>query len=698
MQAVLIFLTQPMKLIVQSYRLIALLFALSNTLFAQQIPYEIKPTLDQCNNIRSYLSNSASAITHSYLKGINNLDDWKSAKESRREELLEMLGLVNVPINEDRSPLNMVKTGSLKKKGYRIDNIYFESLPGLFVTGNLYIPEGITRPVPAILYLCGHAPDQKAYYQGRAQKFAQLGFVCLIIDTIQFGEVRGEHWGANTRGWFHWYSRGYNPGGVDLWNGIRALDLLSQLAEVDKDKLGVTGPSGGGSQSWYLAAIDSRVKAVAPVAGAATLDMQIYHRTVDSHCDCMMPVNTHLREFSDIGALIAPRPLMIASPDRDDLYSIESIRALHVNIEKVYSLYNAKENISMIESHGGHADRGELRPRIFSFFIKHLMGNSVAPEKIGDFDPTPGARTSAEELRVFQDGGPKNNRTLTIQDSFIQLAEPPELNSSAEFISYRNKVVDFLKAKTFNAFPVAPVPLDTRLEFRFKESVKYETRVYNFVPENDWRLRVMVNWNHPPEKSQPILLVLRNPNEKRGDAENFISGVDKNLNVAYFEARGIGDTGWAPNLQWHVRRASAWTGRTIASMRVYDVIRCLEMLRSIAGGEKLQISIAASGEMAAIALYATLLDGKVNTLIIKDPPASQNLPSNADGSGDAIEMLNCLRITDLAQVAGIVPVKQFISVSELPDTYQWTDAVFRKFRPGEFKSIKSLAAWNPYVD
>lgn len=698
MQALLNFLTPIMKLVLQGQRLFALLFVISNTLFAQQIPYEIRPTLDQCNNIRSYLSNSASAITHSYFNGINNLDDWKSVKESRREELLEMLGLINVPIHGDRSSLNMVKTGTLKKKGYRIDNIYYESLPGLFVTANLYIPEGITKPIPAILYLCGHAPDQKAYYQGRAQKFAQLGFVCLIIETIQFGEVRGEHWGANTRGWFHWYSRGYNPGGVDLWNGIRALDLLSQLPEVDKDKLGVTGPSGGGSQSWYLAAVDSRVKAVAPVAGAATLDMQIYHRTVDSHCDCMMPVNTHLREFSDIGALIAPRPLMIASPDRDDLYSIESIRALHHNVEKAYSLYNAKDNISMIESHGGHADRGELRPMIFSFFVKHLMGKDVAPDKIGDFDPTPEVRTSVEELRVFKEDGPKNNRTLTIQDSFIKLAEPPELNSSAELIAYRNKVVDFLKKKTFKGFPTAPVSLDTRLEFRFKESVKYETRVYNFVPEKDWRLRVTVNWNQPPEKSRPILLVLRNPNEKRGDAENFISGTDKNLNVAYFEARGIGDTGWASNLQWHVRRASAWTGRTIASMRVYDVLRCIEVLRSLEGGDQPQISIAASGEMAAVALYVTLLDGRVNTLIIKDPPASQNLQSHVDGSGEAIEMLNCLRITDLAQVAGIVPVKQLISLSELPDTYQWTDAVFRKFRPGEFKSIKSLAEWNPYVD
>jgi hypothetical protein len=192
------------------------------------------------------------------------------------------------------------------------------------------------------------------------------------------------------------------------------------------------------------------------------------------------------------------------------------------------------------------------------------------------------------------------------------------------------------------------------------------------------------------------LLVLRNPNEERYASESFTSGMDRKMSVAYFEARGIGETGWAPNLQWHIRRAAAWTGRTIASMRVYDILRCIEFLQNLPGIDPEKISLAAQGEMAASALYAALLDKKINTLILKNPPATQNAPSQPNGRGEAIEMLNCLRITDLPQVAGLLYPKPLVAVGELPDTYQWAEALYEHLE-GEQSLIKvqKLSEWNP---
>ena len=663
---------------------------------AQQITYTTLPVADQPNNIRHHLVHRASAITGSFLNNIHTLDQWLAQKEIRKQQLAEMLGLVNVPLTGIRTPLNIKKTGVIQQNGYRIEKIYYESLPQLYVPGNLYIPNGIKKPVPAILYLCGHAPEQKVFYQGRAQKFAQLGFVCLIIETIQFGEVRGEHGGTNTKGWFNWYSRGYNPGGVEVWNGIRALDLLSQLPEVDKNNLGVTGASGGGAQSWYLAALDPRVKAVAPVSGAGSLDMQIAHCTVDAHCDCMMPLNTYLFDYADIGALIAPRPLMIANADRDDLYSIESIRDLAKNIRKAYSFFNAENNISLIEASGGHADRSQLRPKIYSFFLYHLMGKTIAPDIVGDFDTSAAVVLSDAALRVWANGKLKDDRTTSIQNSFITLASAPVIKDRADWEDYRVRVTDFLRAKTFHAFPGVKDPLEVKWEFRYKEEARVESRVYSFIPEKDWRLKVKIDWNQSPGQQQPLLLVLRNPNEPRNAAEELIKGVNPNLSVAFFEARGIGETGWSPGLQWHIRRAAAWTGRTIASMRVYDVLRCLEMLRSLEGCEKQSISIAASGEMAAVALYAAFLDGNIHSIIIKDPPASQDITSEKDGSGSAIEMLNCLQVTDLPQIAGSIAVKNFIVLGQLPETYQWTERVFKQVKQGNFIKLKSLDEWKSF--
>jgi len=660
---------------------------------SQDIPFSYCPKPDQPNNIRDYLVASAGQVTNQFLNKIDTPEDWQRVRKQRYQEFLETMSLYDVPVVGERPPLNVKKEGIIQKEGYRIEKIYYESLPDLYVPANLYIPDGIKKPVPAILYVCGHANDQKVYYQGLARKFAQLGFVCLIIETIQWGEVRGEHWGGYQKGWFHWYSRGYTPAGVELWNGIRGLDLLSQLPEVDKEKLGVTGASGGGAQSWFIAAADSRIKAVAPAAGAETLEAQIQQRTIDNQCDCMVPVNTYLKDFSDIGALIAPRPLMIAAPNRDGIFAIESVRRLHNDVGKVYAFYDAAENLSLIEADGGHGDRATLRPQIFSFFIKHLMGKQVSPDEIGDIDKSPEAQLSEEELRVYAQGAPENDRTTTIQDSFVKLAQPPTIETNEQLAAYRSEVLDFLKKKTFHAFPQNPEPLDIKLEYRAKNGANTNVNTFSFVSEKGWRLKFTIysNRNKEKGKEQPVLLVLKNPGEERFDSQKFIAGTDKNTSIVYFEARGIGETGWAPELQWHIRRSAAWTGRTIASMRVYDVLRCLEVLRTLPGVDKQNISIAAQGEMAAVALYASLLDENINTLIVKSPPESQNMGSQPNGRGEAIEMLNCLRITDLPQVAGALLTTKFISIGELPQTYEWTKSVYKKLKPDSFQTISGLA-------
>ena len=237
--------------------------------------------------MREYLIRAATSISDDPTDE-KTFTEWEKIRPQRYQEFLEMMGIDHLPVNGKRTDLNIVLTGVVKKEGYRIEKLYYQSLPGLYVRANLYIPDDCTSRCPAILYASGHTPDQKGTYQAHPSKFAQLGFVCMITETIQFGEVRGEHWGPARNGWFNWYSRGYNPGGVELWNAIRAIDLLTQRPEVDPEKIGVTGISGGGAQSWYIAAADSRIKAVAPVCGAGTLKDHMLSRTIDGHCDCMM--------------------------------------------------------------------------------------------------------------------------------------------------------------------------------------------------------------------------------------------------------------------------------------------------------------------------------------------------------------------------------------------------------------------------
>lgn len=662
--------------------------------FAQNFQIETHPTLDQSNNIRNYLMRVAGNVTHESLAGINTLEDWQQARVQRYQEFLEMMSLTDVPLEDDRPPLNVKIVGTIKKPGYRIKKLYYESLPNLYVPANLYIPDEISKPVPAILYVCGHARTQKVRYQTHPRKFAQLGFVCLIIETIQWGEIMGDHWGCYARGWFHWYSRGYTPGGVELLNAIRGLDLLCQMPEVDAEKLGVTGISGGGAQSWYIAAADERIKAAAPVCGTGTVEAHIHQRTIDGHCDCMMPINTYLRDYHDIGALIAPRPLLIASANRDGLYSIESVRQVYHYVKNVYDLYQKSDNIDLVEIQGGHSYHEISRTKIFSFFLKHLMGKELPPSEVSDIDESESVQLSEEELKVYIDGPPDDDRTKTIQETFIKLAESPRITNEHELKTHREKVLQFLGEKTFRAFPKDTFPLDIRWEFRANDGAKHGRGTFSFVSEQDWRLKVDIRWKHSPEEPHPIMLVLRSPDEKRWESEEFISGLDEKWNITYFESRGIGETGWSPELQWHIRRAAAWTGRTVASMRVYDVLRCLQVLRTLKGCDVNQIAIAARDEMCAVALYAALLDRNLAAVLIKNPPATQNTPSSPDGRGEAVEMLNCLRVTDLPQVVGMLFPTNIVLIGDTQQSYQWAKSLYQKLaRPNSFQNVVKVSEW-----
>jgi cephalosporin-C deacetylase-like acetyl esterase len=623
------------------------------------------------NNIRHYLSRVASEITNNTLSGINSVEQWDKVRPGKLKEFLSMVSLGSMPLEGERPALNVKYTGTIQMDGYRIEKLYFESLPDLYVPANLYIPDNITTPVPAVLYLCGHSRIQKTHYQAHPRKFAELGFVCLIVETVQYGEVWGEHWGCYDRGWFNWYSRGYTPAGVEVWNGIRGLDLLSKLPEVDGDKMGVTGISGGGAISWFLGAADTRAKVVAPVCGNSTLEDQVSKRTLDGHCDCMMIINTYGWDFQDIGALIAPRPLYIAQADRDGLNTIESSRRVYSELRDFYSLFGAEEDIDFISTPGGHSYHKNSRQEIFSFFLKHLMDKEIAPEAAGDVDESAEAMLDNETLKVYHEGVPAGDRTKFIQDSFIDLPGPPDIRDADDLNGHRKKVLKLLKEKTFHQFPVVPVPFDSVLEFRTLDHAQFGSDVYSFISEEGWRLKVDFRWRNPKDEKSPLMIVLKSPGESRWASAEFISGLDEKWNIAYIETRGVGENGWAPELQWHVRRASAWTGRTIASMRVYDVLRCLEFCRTLENVDASAVGIAGRNEMGVIAMYAALLDSNCHTLILKDVPSTLNIPGAKDGRDASFEMLNALQITDNYQVPALLNPTRIVFLGAIEDNFNW---------------------------
>jgi len=641
-------------------------------------------------NIYEYLCKEAKCITANSLSDIGDRSYWDRTEAERRRQFISMLGLTD-HLDKVRKPTKPVVTGVLNRRGYAIEKLHFQSLPGLYVTGNLYVPESAGKPAPGVLYLCGHSLDMKHHYQAHARKFAQLGFVTLIIETIERGEVRGHHHGPFHYGWFNWYSWGYTPAGVEVWNAMNAIDLLQSRPEVNPESIGVTGISGGGAISWFTAAVDNRVKIAAPVCGTATIESHVCKHTTEEHCDCMFWINNCMWDLSDVGALIAPRPLLICSAQRDWMFDIESVRMTYRKIKKLYETLGLPDNVLLVETPGGHSYHESSRVMIFKWFLKHLRGIDASPEEIGAIDESPSDQEPLDALRVFDKGPPLDEKVTTVQESFIKRPEAPIINGADELSKYRHRLNETLLRETFGGFPRVKCDLDIDVELT-QEDGELLGYMIGFTPEEGLRLHVHVTRPSKASGSVPILIAPAKSARAISFGDDLMQGLDSSWARAFVEVRGIGETSWAQDFQWFIRRASMLTGRTIASMRVYDLLRAIEALSSIDWIDRRRMVLMGSGDMAAVVLYAALLNGKMSTIVLHDPPATQNARSNQDGTGPALEMLNCLRHTDFPYVAGLLWPAELIFLGPRPEAYSWTNALYAKLGPpGKLRYIKSIS-------
>lgn len=646
-------------------------------------------------DMRTFLCLEAAKITDASLAHLPEANAWPMERQRRKAIYLDRMGLTPHLV-ADRTPLNVRITGVVERQGYRIEKLYFESLPRVYVTANLYIPENLLSPAPGVVYFCGHSPTQKIHYQSHPRRWAQLGFVTLIVDTIQFGEIRGEHHGTYSQGRFHWISRGYSPAAIECWNGIRALDLLEARPEVNGERMGITGISGGGAVSWWVGAADERAKVVATVCGTGTLRSHIAERTVDGHCDCMFHINPDGWDLADVGALIAPRPLLIASADRDGIYKIDAAQEAYDKLRRLYKILGAESKISFISTPGHHSYHEISRTRIFSLFLKELAGRAVAPDQVGDLDSSQDEKDE-HILRVFAPGTavsvPADERTTVIDDDFILIPTPAHVTESTSHQKRKAEVIAGLRGWSFQHFSRQDPPLNLRITQHFATELSTGVQ-FSFNTEGDWPLTGIYsrrqNWTQP----HGVIISLRSPNEARWSGEGFVSRCEDTYGIAHVETRGSGEAGWSEELAWHVRRASMVMGRTISSMRIYDTLRAIKTIRQLDGVDPASIVLGARGEMCVAAMCAALLDGRIKAVALQDPPASLNQASQSDGRGPAIELLGALRVTDLPEIAALLWPADLIFVGWRPESYKETETVYQRLgAPGRICHVKSLRAY-----
>jgi dienelactone hydrolase len=387
--------------------------------------------------IQSFLTSTAQRMEAGFLEGITNRAQWEAGRGKRYQEYLEMLGLWPLP---ERTSLQAKVTGvRVRDEGFRVENVHFQSRPGLYVTGNLYLPKD-AKPgtkLPAVLYVCGHSgrgrDGNKTAFQHHGMWFATHGYACLVIDTLQLGEIAAIHHGTYRHDRWWWQARGYTSAAVECWNGVRALDYLQSRPEVDPERLAVTGISGGGMATFWIAAADERVKVAVPVSGLSDLEDYIGDKVVNGHCDCMFTINTFQWPWTQLGALVAPRPLLFANSGHDTIFPMNGNDRIRARLERLYSFYtNRTERVFDIGVvPGGHEDKPELRLLAYRWINKHLKGDD-SPVTEPVLPPFEG-----KLLRAFPDELPKDELNTRIDEFFVPAATNNPPRSTGELATWR---------------------------------------------------------------------------------------------------------------------------------------------------------------------------------------------------------------------------------------------------------------------
>src|SRR5687767_11437590 len=269
---------------------------------------------------------------------------WAPRAQYIREHILASAGLMPMPA---RTPLRPVVFGDVPHADYSVSKVYFESLPGFFVTGNLYRPVG-AGPFPAILSPHGHWTYGRLENSvlnsgpGRAIGLARQGFVVFTHDMVGYIDSRQLPHTFGGRRESLW---GLNLGGLQLWNSIRALDFLETLPYVRRDAIGVTGESGGGTQTFLLAAVDTRVAVAAPV-NMISLHMQ-------GGCLCENQPGLRLDTNNvEIAATIAPRPLLMVSATGD--WTTNTLEREYPAVRALYALNGAADRVHAVRFEAPH--------------------------------------------------------------------------------------------------------------------------------------------------------------------------------------------------------------------------------------------------------------------------------------------------------------------------------------------------------
>jgi cephalosporin-C deacetylase-like acetyl esterase len=544
--------------------------------------------------------------------------DVAARQEYIRRKLLEEVG--GLPA---RTPLNARITGSLDRGAYRVDQLVFESQPRFYVTANLYVPAG-AGPFPAVLGVAGHSADSKAedLYQHTWISLARRGFLVLAYDPPGQGErieyldpatgksrasgPTGEH----TTAGLQCLLTGTNIARYFIWDGIRAVDYLLTRPDVDAKRIAVTGNSGGGTQSSYLAAFEPRLAAAAPSCYLTTWEkLWAGPGPQDAEQDFVNFLKDGL-DFADFLIAFAPKPIHMAAAVRD-YFPIEGARGTYEEARALFKTAGAADHVGFFEFDDTHGWSKPRREATYRWLTRWLQNRSDDGIEDPDIKAEPAKNLLATPTGQVATSFPG---AATVQSLNAVLAE--ELYAKRSGAGGRN-IPALLRARlaigsTRGAAPSAVTGGDI-------ERSGYRIRKIELQSEPGITIPVLAFLPEGGPARKPAVLYL-NAAGKSADAGEggALETLARARNVVFaIDARGWGESGAPPeprstySKSYQTAMRAMLVGKNLPGMRTEDILRAFDYAATSPDVAPERITLISRGDADLPALFAAALEPRI---------------------------------------------------------------------------------------
>jgi dienelactone hydrolase len=565
-------------------------------------------------------------IRDSEIGKLKTKEDWIARQKKVKETLLKIVG----PFPE-KTPLNAKITGTIQRDGYRIEKIIYESIPGYYVTACMFIPDGIKGKRPTILNVLGHWEEgfRARDTQQFIYNFVKKGFIVFAIDPVGQGE-RVQYYNPDTKkidlmGATNQHSYmahqcfliGSSTAKYFTWDGIRAVDYLLSRSEVDPTRIGLTGISGGGTQTSYIGAMDDRIAAYAPTCyitgfrrlmesiGPQDGEQNIYHAVAEGI--------TH----ADFLEVSAPKPILMATCTRD-FFSIQGARETYREVMNAYKTFGKEENFSKVESDSVHGYTIKNQEAIYAFFQKVFnMPGSSKFEHLA-FLPKEELYVTKTGLILSSDNNAKMLFDVNRDEAVKKIAN---LENSRKNITQHLATVK-QKAKELSGY-IAPAPEKEPVFRGAFPRDGYKIEMYALKGENQCIVPLYV---FVPEKAGKYpAIVYVNPKGKSAEAapgKQIEELVKKGYIVAAPDVINTGETKFKFRNDNPTNFGSVLIGRSIVGVQAGDIVRVINYLKTRGDVDKDKIGGIAIGEMCPSLLHAATFDPIIKSIALVSGPVS----------------------------------------------------------------------------